>query len=388
VSFCKEGIRSEFGIGFDIKRVFFLLFWLLIPTIFLSAQTKSVTPRQIILSGNTGNNRTTMYLLQSGKNFEGYIWFDQIPWPMPILFNASFKNSSDSLQLDAATSFFSIVFRGVMHDTFYSGTAEKKYNNKSSEKVYFELNRTADTNFLPFEFYWSSSTGKLPPQLKNESSASFTISTIWPKGKSVLDATLIEIIRKELDIPSRLSMPEKWLKESTQKFLTTWQKDNGKLSPKDAATFGMSLSEEEDNEILVFYESKRYITLAHYNFSYTGGAHGNYGTHLITINKKKAKTVRLNDVVGNKGIQLLPGLLEESARSQFQIHNNSPLEKNDFFVKKIEPSKDFYVTNSGIGFLYPPYALLPFAYGEVDLFIPFGKLSPYLQKSFVKTERE
>ena len=46
------------------------------------------------------------------------------------------------------------------------------------------------------------------------------------------------------------------------------------------------------------------------------------------------------------------------------------------------PTENFYITTSGIGFLYAPYELKSFAEGEVNLLVPFSALNTYLQPGF------
>ena len=185
-----------------------------------------------------------------------------------------------------------------------------------------------------------------------------------------------------LNMPATVTEPGKWLMNSVKKSATAWKKENSKLSPNDLSDMGLSLSVQEETRVMVMYENEYYITLANYTFSYSGGAHGNYGTSLATINKLNGQQMKLSDVLNITGIKMLPVILEKVARLQYAIKNNLPLDQNDFLVKKIEPSKNFYITSSGIGFLYAPYEIKSFADGDVNLLIPFTVLTTYLQPNF------
>ena len=131
------------------------------------------------------------------------------------------------------------------------------------------------------------------------------------------------------------------------------------------------------------YENEKLITLAHYSFSEAGGQmHGEYGTAVATFNKLSGKQLQLKDVLNQQGIQLLPAVLEQVARIMYGVKNNKPLDENGFTVKKILPTKNMYVTGSGIGFIYAPYEIKTFADGEINLMIPFTALKQYLLPGF------
>lgn len=171
----------------------------------------------------------------------------------------------------------------------------------------------------------------------------------------------------------------KWLIEEKNKQINTWKKENSKLSPGEASELGLSLSIQQDDRVLVMYENKKNITLAHYSFSYSGGAHGNFSTTLATFYKQPGKKLTLPDVVKATGIQLLPGILNQVARVQYSIKINQPLDQNGFLVNKIAPNQNFYLTDNGIGFVYAPYVIKSFADGEINLLVPFTVLKAYLQ---------
>ncbi|MEO7121338.1 MAG: DUF3298 domain-containing protein, partial [Ginsengibacter sp.] len=183
-------------------------------------------------------------------------------------------------------------------------------------------------------------------------------------------------------IPSTVNDPKKWFVTEIKKAAEIWKKQNNNITPKEASEMGASLSEDEETSVKVMYENKYYITLAEFNYSFTGGAHGNYGTTLVTINKKNNRTMKLSDVLNAKGILRISAYLDKAARLQYGVKNNKPLDQNSFFVKKIIPSKNIYITSTGIGFLYGPYELRSFADGEVNLLVPFKELISYLQPSF------
>jgi Deacetylase PdaC len=120
-----------------------------------------------------------------------------------------------------------------------------------------------------------------------------------------------------LNIPAAVTEPGKWLANEKNKFVISWKKENSRLSPKEASEMGLSLSVQQENRVMIMYENERYITLAYYNYTFSGGAHGNYGTALSTLDKRGGRKLQLSDVVSAAGIKALPAVLEQVARLQY-----------------------------------------------------------------------
>jgi Protein of unknown function (DUF3298)/Deacetylase PdaC len=334
-----------------------------------------------VYSGEAGNMDATMLLCRSGKSYGGYIWFDKTQWPMPI-YGGSRVDATDSIILAAGTEPFTLNLTGIFNNETFRGISSLQLNESPAKAGPLQLQINKDKHFTAFSYFSAEDSAKLLPKIKNESTADYIISTIWPDGSSTLDNAIKMQIRKMLKMPATAAAPATWISSQVKKSATSWKANNSKLSPKDAADMGLSLSEQEETRIMVMYENEKYITLANYNFSYTGGAHGNYGTELVVLNKQYGKQMRVDDVLTAQGIKLLPAILDRVARLQFGIRNNLPLDQNNFLVKTISPSKNFYITSTGIGFLYAPYELKSFADGDINLLIPFTALKAYLQPGF------
>ncbi|MGH2647229.1 MAG: DUF3298 domain-containing protein [Ginsengibacter sp.] len=334
-----------------------------------------------VYTGKAGNLSATLHLCKADKNYSGYIWFDKIPWPMPLYYNEP-AEKTDSLIMSASSGSISIVLSGILKGDNYTGNSVLAKENSPSKTAPFQLQLSNEKKFTPFEYYFTHGHSKLLPEIKNESEFDYISATIWPVDKGILSEAIKKQIRLLLSIPATITQPAKWIADQKTKYMAAWKKNNSKMSPKEASEMGLSLSEEEESRVMVMYENELYINLANYNYSFTGGAHGNYATTLVTLNKANGKVLQLTDVLTAAGIKSLPSILDRVARIQYDIKNNNPLDQNDFLVKKIEPAKNFYITTNGIGFLYATYELKSFAEGEVNLFIPFTALNNYLQPSF------
>ena len=70
------------------------------------------------------------------------------------------------------------------------------------------------------------------------------------------------------------------------------------------------------------------------------------------------------------------------ARTKFKLKPTDALTEAGLFENKIEANDNFYLTGKGLGFMYNPYEIGPFAMGEIDLFISFKDLDEFLQPAF------
>lgn len=334
-----------------------------------------------VYTGNIGILSATFHLIKSNDSYSGYIWFNQNQRPMPV-YGSEKKHDTDSITISSGSGNISLTLTGVLNKDSFNGTGLLEKTGSDPKKSSFHLSINNDKRFTSFKYLIASDSAKLLPQIKNESVFNSTIGTIWPLTNTETDAALQAKIKQVLHIPATVNDPGRWFETTIKKSAAAWKKQNNKMSPKEASEMGPSLSEDEETFVRVMYENEYYITLADYNYSFTGGAHGNHGMNLITLNKKNNRVMRLSDVLNAQGISRISAYLDKAARLQFDVKNNKPLDQNNFFVKKIIPSKNLYITGTGIGFLYEPYELRSFADGEVNLFLPFATLRPYLQPLF------
>lgn len=118
---------------------------------------------------------------------------------------------------------------------------------------------------------------------------------------------------------------------------------------------------DEVDQLIVVYQSKTILTLANYSYSYTGGAHGLYGTGFTSLDLVKKKKLNLDDVLTKTGQSNLPSFLKKYFRKNYNLSASASLKEAGLFEEKIEPNNNFYVTGKGTGFSYSPYEIGPYA---------------------------
>lgn len=357
-----------------MKKYFCLLISFLI-TVSSFAQSDTVWYR--VYTGKFGNMDAVMHLCRHSNSYSGYIWFAQLQWPMPV-YGSPAVDHTDSIQISAGNTPLFLNLTGKLEQNNFAGHGNIQKDNRTAKEAHFSFQVNTQPQFSAFDYYFTEGHAILPPKLKNESTCDFSSAAIWPVNTNTISSSLKKEISLLLNSKVQVNNPLTLMNPEKNKFIAGWQKENSKLSPKDAADMGLSLSSSQDQNIMIMYEDEKTITLANYISTYSGGAHNNYYTSLITLNKKTGKILHLNDVLTAEGIRQLPSILDIVARQQFDIKNRQPLDENGFFVKQIKVTENFYITTKGIGFLYPTYELKSFAEGEINLLAPKVALSKYL----------
>lgn len=327
-------------------------------------------------TGKVGNMDAVMHLA-STIQYTGYIWFRQNQYPIDISGNLL---SGDSIRLHSTDGVLSITLEGILSKSLIKGQAvlDLTTDNQPAKKASFSLYE--DSSYTQFQELYAKTETTLPKKLNNASAFFSYRATVWPKDKTTFSDSIKKLIVRTLQLKNNENvtgqMKSKCLDESKQ-----WVSENLRLFPKDASEMGLSLTVETRDVVNIMYEDERVITLACFTFAYTGGAHGNYGTTLYTIDKRTGESIRPEDILSEEGLKRLPQILDASARAQFKVKKGSLLD-NGFLVAYIPVSRSFYITGTGIGFLYNPYEIMPFSAGQVNLMVPFNALSTYLKPGF------
>ena len=343
-------------------------------TSFASAQSRDGWYK--VFTGKVGDFTATLHLHKTAKNYSGYMWLQPNLLPLKIYYDEPLKKT-DSLVLGAGGGSVSIVLSGILEGDGFGGTSEIKIGRTTPKKDAFQFHVNTGTSFTPFNYYYTEGFAKLPSQFENQSDCLYIASSLWPTGTSNAELTYKKDILQMLGIKTPVDEIGKWMIDEKNRTISTWKKTNTALSPKETSQMGLSLSLHQEIRILVMYENEKYLTLANYNSGYMGGAHETYATTISTFNKQISKKLALTDILNPAGIQALPKLLDQAAREQFAVKNIKPLNQNGFLVSRILPNQNFYLTETGIGFVYAPRTIKSFADGEISLLVPFTALKPY-----------
>ena len=156
-------------------------------------------------------------------------------------------------------------------------------------------------------------------------------------------------------------------------------------NPRDASDdipFGYGLRYDEQQSTYVLWNRAPYLSLGFYSFSYTGGAHGNYGTTTATYDTRTGQRLRYEDIFRPNSEAALSKILDQAVRRTLHIPVTQPLDET-LFVKTMPVTHNVYLTGGGAVFTYTPYEIASYAQGEIPVFVPLAELQPLLRNQSV-----
>lgn len=143
--------------------------------------------------------------------------------------------------------------------------------------------------------------------------------------------------------------------------------------------FGLNYDESLRMDVL--FNTDSLLTLGYTYYYFSGGAHGNYGTTLQSYQPADRRIFDLNSVFTGNYAKALADPLAEGVRQRYELAEGQSLTEV-LFEEVVEPTENFGLTGKGILFNYPPYAIGPYALGEVMVFVPFERVLEYVQSPF------
>ena len=173
--------------------------------------------------------------------------------------------------------------------------------------------------------------------------------------------------------------------EQKMSFIDGYLNEHTGVPDSEIVAFPSAYSLAQNQYVGVCYQSNKILSLYNFVYSYTGGAHGNYGTSYTSINLANGKKIKLEDALLPGQKAKLNALLEKHFRKSRNVKPGESLsEVGGLFENKIEANNNFYLTGKGIVFSYTPYEIAPYAAGEIQVFIPFSDMKGILQPGFKK----
>lgn len=200
----------------------------------------------------------------------------------------------------------------------------------------------------------NKSSNSLAPE---EAEVKISVKSLKANMDWLTDLLVNELIR-QFTAESKVKIENK---QQLVEYLQTLYVDSVK-EVKEFELIGMSTN--VDVEYLGQRENIATFTMGYHHYS--GGAHGMYSTHFVNVDLDKKAVIRLDDVFTKAQQNKVKTLLWEIYQNESRGDNGERQEpfttKADFYL-----SDNFYFSQDGIVFVYPPYALGPYAAGEKEL---------------------
>lgn len=105
-------------------------------------------------------------------------------------------------------------------------------------------------------------------------------------------------------------------------------------------------------------------------WSFTGGAHGMYGTECHTYQLSDGQELFLADLFTEAQLAGMEALLRKKLYEEYETDSDNGLTEQGFFPEYIALTENFLIDSSGITFHYNPYDIGCYALGAVE--VTFG----------------
>lgn len=311
--------------------------------------------------------------------FDGYYSYDKYQEPIGV---GGLLDSMGMIQLEER--------RGENSSAIFTGklTAENTFvgtwtDTLKKTKFAVLLRETYDDGAFAFDYTTFSDSTKLFQNKDSSPTASFDLTALLPtKNGANTEGSLLlrNFIFQNLKGDSTIGNYEKLALTDVKKMKrdTFFAGYLDALKDEKPEQENYSLNWAESSSMSIVFNENSVLSVAFTQYSFSGGAHGNYGSKLVSYDLQKKKTVELSDIFKPNYKPMLNAALERAARRQFGLTAKQKLSAA-FLVEKIEANDNFCITRKGILFDYVPYEIASYAQGEIQLFVSFEELKAVLK---------
>ena len=204
--------------------------------------------------------------------------------------------------------------------------------------------------------------------------------SVLPAASPTLQASVLRDLRDDSAANQPVgSLAQLWAREKAA-FAQFYRADMAELAvnlPDSTDMPGYALRYEQQTATYVFWNRPNLLSLGFFSYAYTGGAHGNYGTAAASYDPRTGRHLRFEDVFRPGTDAQISAVLDRAVRRTLRIPAGEALE-SELFVKKMPVSRNFFLTGSGVVFIYPPYEIASYAQGEIQVFVPAAEFQSVL----------
>lgn len=133
------------------------------------------------------------------------------------------------------------------------------------------------------------------------------------------------------------------------------------------------------------FNSINFLSIIQQYYWFSGGAHGNYGYIGFNIDLQNGNIYNLSDVIKSDGFDKLTEIAEYKIK---EIYNTDNLKDAGLFDDHLTITKEqnYFITDTALVLQFNPYEIAPYAYGDIEVEIPFDQISDIIKPNlpFIK----
>jgi hypothetical protein len=246
----------------------------------------------------------------------------------------------------------------------------------SKDKYPFTLNEEYSGGSIPYKLYSVRSKTSLTGA-KDSPMALFESSVLLPPdtmNRKVAQG-LTKLMNARFFGSDSLREPQALFKELETRFFNHYKTNNSDINT--AENYQYLNWEKRKNTLVMFNE--QYITTFQFNdYAYTGGSFGLNITKYLVFDVRTGRDMKLADIFAPGYYDKLGSMITNRIKEHINIGKDDLLSSYGFFIDLIEPTENFYINTTGIGFHYNTYEIAGTEAGPQDVFIPFSDVKQLL----------
>jgi len=253
---------------------------------------------------------------------------------------------------------------------------------KDEKTVLPEMQETWSRGNIPFKVLQKKAVQKLF-DMKNAPEA--VVSLLFPDPQWGVSAAVNEALRKHLfylyfgkDDISGLTARQV-IDTEVQTFFDGYLAQNQEYYSKDMPV--TSFTWEKNIFFDVIINTRQVLSVRVRSYVFSGGAHGMEVNKTLNYNLQHEELISLQEIIPMYHYAKLAGLIQQKLAVQYGGQVSTGLVGLGFFKDSVMPSENFYITPAGIGFIYNPYEIGPYAIGAPEVFIQTSEFMDLVEDS-------
>ena len=329
------------------------------------------------LKGSIDKYPVSLYLNRQGRNISGHYWYDRTGEPISIYgtvekglltLEGYTRNEDDKGELFLLKP-AALGWTGTWE---HRGTGRKLNVNLSMRQDIPSMRTIRLEDSMP------ALKGKSEPM------ARFLATMSWPTGNNPREAFIrAQVLAAVGPDGIRSADPITQARVARSAFFKEYADQLKGVKPAEILEMTQAYEWSRDLRVSPTSLTGDLLSMDCYIYQYTGGAHGLGASQYKVLDLAGLKVLGLDDMLSMEGIRTLPKLLEKHFRRTWRVKPGTKLEDAGLLVERIEAETyNFYLTGKAVIFSFAPYEIAPYAFGEVEIPIPFADLRPYLTPSY------
>jgi Protein of unknown function (DUF3298) len=342
-----------------MKKLINILLLLVVAT---QTTAQSTTSSFRSFTGTIGKTPFTILLHGAGSDYSAYVY--DMNTQEPYLLTAQ-KQKPNMIILTGAKPGSNYNEKWILKITGKKVSGSFSQNKKILTLTAYERNFEPNARFI---------YAKHKEKLNSDNSAptaTFYQSGIWYEGNNSINKLLW---------PNCINQTAgQYFIANKNEFIRYFKEEHKELKPSDYNGMQSIYNRDTYSELLTSYVSQNLLVFSASSYSFSGGAHRNFGTGHFVIDMRNEKLLSLKDIISDT-IALIP-ILEKAFRKFYNVDKTTSLTEAGLFQNTIPVTDNFILTQKSLGFTYNPYEIGPYAMGQITIYIPLEECRSLISES-------